>query len=140
MLATPLSFSGELMISFEISLIDIVLAMAIIILLLVHMGGARTEHTTGPELSQKNWKEDIISLVRKGKEESLRRIKKRKEFSFAPSPEGFVKCPNHFGYLKTLSLGNSAPEECYSCSRMMQCLLSNEDRGEPKNNMISYRR
>ena len=137
MLATPLSFSGELMISFEISLIDIVLAMAIIILLLVHMGGAHTKDTTDPEPSQKNWKEEIIRTVRKGKEESLRRIKKKKEYSFTPSPEGSVKCPNHFGYLKTLPLGSSAPEECYSCSRMMHCLLSNEDSGEPKNSMIS---
>lgn len=35
-------------------------------------------------------------------------------------------CPQHFGYLETLPLGSSVPEACYNCSRIKQCLFSNE--------------
>ena len=143
------------MLSFELSVVDIVLVMAIIILLLLFMTGGNTKNTKEPELSCKNWKDEILRRVTKGKEESLRRTKKRetleeprknvvtpetsekKESSIAPSPEGSPECSHHFGYLKTLPLGSIVPEECHTCSRAMQCFLIDEQNTARAHNIIS---
>lgn len=110
------------MLSFELSVMDIVLAIAIIILLLLHISRMPTKSATEQKLSREN---------RKPSKQSRKNIvklntSKKKESSYTRSLEGSVKCPHRFGYLKTLPFGSSVPEECYGCSRMMQCLFSNE--------------
>ncbi len=37
-----------------------------------------------------------------------------------PSPQ---KCPEHFGYLNQRSRGEKTPEECMSCSKLIDCML-----------------
>lgn len=109
------------MLSFELSVIDIVLAVAIVILLLLHITRRPTRYITKPELSRER---------RKPLEESrgdivMPKASKTKK-SFSHLPEDSVECPYHLGYLKTLPNRSSIPEECYYCSRMSQCLFSGE--------------
>ncbi len=107
------------MLSFELSVIDVVLAISIVIILLLYTTRKPIKYITEPELSREK---------KKSVEESKRDIvmsetSKRKK-SHTRSSEGPVLCPHHLGYLKTLPKRSSIPEECYSCPRMMQCLYS----------------
>ena len=111
----------EPLLSFELSVIDIVLAIAIIVILLLQVKKTPTESPAEPELSREERKPSEGS----GKNVITRKTSRKKEFP-THTPEGSADCPYHFGYLKTLPLGSSAPEECYNCSRMRQCLFSSE--------------
>jgi len=103
------------MLSFELSVMDLVLVIAIITLLILYITKASTRYDVKPKLSSKQEK---VS-------EESDRCKTPK--SPNGSPELPLKCPHHFGYLRTLPLGSSVPEECYSCSRMMQCLFQRKE-------------
>ena len=35
-----------------------------------------------------------------------------------------VKCPHSFGYLSKLPKGQPLPEECFLCSKLVECLAS----------------
>ena len=111
----------ESMLSFELSVIDIVLIIAVAILLSFHI----TRTPKGSNVKSKSSVEMEKSLE-KGKMKKLVSKTSETKKSFTRLPEDSVKCPHHLGYLKTLPLGSSVPEECYSCSRMMQCLFSSE--------------
>lgn len=109
------------MLSFELSVIDIILAIAIIVILLLQVKKTPTESTTEPKLSREKKKPFEGS-----KKSFVKRKTLGKKKFLAHTPEGSIDCPHHFGYLKKLSLGSSVPEECYNCSQMMQCLFSDE--------------
>lgn len=115
------------MLSFELSVIDLVLAVAIVIVLLLQITRAPVKSVTEPELTNEN---------QKASESSVRnvltpRTSKTKQ-PFTRLIENSVKCPQHFGYLRNLSNTSSIPEECYSCPRMMQCLYSKKQNHESK--------
>jgi hypothetical protein len=101
------------MLSFELSVIDIVLVIAIITLLLLYITKPSAKAAAGLKLSPEQKETSKESDANVAMSES----------SSTPPLEYSVRCPHHFGYLKTLPLGSSVPEECYSCSRMMQCLF-----------------
>jgi hypothetical protein len=109
------------MLSFELSVIDVVLIVAVIILLLFHL--ARTPN-----------KSDVKSKLGVQTEKSLKKGKMRKlvsktsrKKSSSVEEKSPVKCSYHFGYLSSIPKGeDSMPEECYSCSWMMRCLFSAE--------------
>lgn len=109
------------MLSFELSVIDIVLAMAIIVILLLQLKKMPSESTTEPKLSG----EERKPLEGLRKSLTKRRTLKTKKPS-AHTPKSFEGCAYHFGYLKTLSLGSSVPETCFGCSRMRECMFPNE--------------
>lgn len=104
------------MISFELSVMDLVLAIAIVTLLLLYITKISTKYAAKSKLSPQQ--------ERVSEESDARAVSK----SSSRDSSGFsVKCPHHFGYLKALPLGSSVPEECYSCSRMMQCLFEGKE-------------
>jgi hypothetical protein len=97
-----------------------VLAIAIIVILLLQAKKASTESTSEPEVSIGKRKplqnlKNVVARKAFGKQESHNRIS-----------EGSADCPHYFGYLKTLPLGSSVPENCYSCSRVTECLAADE--------------
>lgn len=109
------------MLSFELSVIDVVLIIAVVILLSFHV----TKTPKGSNVKSKSSVDMEKSLEKGNMKKSVSKTSKTKK-SFTSLPEDSVKCPHHLGYLKSLPLGSSVPEECYSCSRMMQCLFSGE--------------
>jgi len=109
------------MLSFELSVIDVVLIVAVIILLSFHLTRTPDKSNVKPKLSVEKEKS-----LEKGKIKDLvsKTSKKKSSLAEQKSP---VKCPYHFGYLSSIPKGeNSIPEECYSCSWMMRCLFSKE--------------
>jgi len=109
------------MLSFELSVIDVVLIVAVIILLSFHL----TRTPNKPNVKSKLSVEREKSLE-KGKMKNFVSKTSKKKSSLAEK-EGPVKCSHHFGYLSSIPKGDdSIPEECYSCSWMMRCLFSTE--------------
>jgi hypothetical protein len=100
------------MLSFELSVMDLVLVIAVVTLLLLYITKISTKYAGKSKPSPKQAKASERSDIHVAMPHSSTR-----SFEFS------AKCPHHFGYLKTLPLGRSVPEECYSCSRMMQCLF-----------------
>jgi len=102
------------MLSFELSVMDLVLVIAIVTLLLLYITKISTKCAARSKPSPKREKESDahIALPRP---------------SSTDSAEVSIKCSHHFGYLKTIPLGSSVPEECYNCSRMMQCLFQGKE-------------
>jgi len=109
------------MLSFELSVIDVVLIIAVIILLSFHLTRTPKKPNVKPKLSVEREKS-----LEKGKMKNLVSKTSRKKSSLAEE-ESPVKCSHHFGYLSSIPRGeNSIPEECYSCSKMMRCSFSRE--------------
>ena len=109
------------MLSFELSVIDVVLIIAVVILLSFHL----TRTPKGSKVKSKSSVEKERSLE-KGKMKSLVSKTSKAKSSLAEE-ESPVKCSHHFGYLSSVPKGEaSIPDECYSCSRMMRCLFSRE--------------
>jgi len=38
-------------------------------------------------------------------------------------PKGSSECAHHFGYLKTLPKNTPIPDECFGCTRIMECFM-----------------
>lgn len=109
------------MLSFELSVIDVVLIVAVIILLSFHLTRTPDRSNVKPKLSVEREKS-----LEKGKMKNLVSKTSKKKSSLADE-ESPVKCSHHFGYLSSIPKGeDSIPEECYSCSKMMRCLFSKE--------------
>ena len=96
------------MISFEVTAIDLILGLSIIVLLVLYIAKfSKTEE------------EKILSNIRgssKGLEEEsqvLGHILKHQS--------DYTECPRGFGNVKNLSEDNSVSEKCIGCYRLMEC-------------------
>ncbi|MGD8506197.1 MAG: hypothetical protein PVF15_05975 [Candidatus Bathyarchaeota archaeon] len=108
------------MLSFEISVIDIVLVVAIIILLSFHL--TRTSYEPSVK---KRFGAERRKSVRKP-ENPVSEISSKRRSSEA-NEKNPPKCPFHLGYLNNIRKEEgSIPEECYKCTQMMQCSFSTE--------------
>jgi len=110
------------MVSFEFSVIDIVLMIAIIVLLALYLTKSSTEPHTELEHSvkeEKTLEKPTISVeTKKSSEEAL----------LTPSveTEDSAKCTHQFGYLKKLPKDASIPDECFTCSKYIRCALEDK--------------
>jgi len=110
------------MVSFEFSLIDIVLMIAIIVLLALYLTKSSTESNTELEHSVKEKKtleKPTVSVeTQKSPEEAL--------LTTSVETEDSAKCTHHFGYLKTLPKDASIPDECFTCPKYIRCALEDQ--------------
>jgi len=108
--------SEGLMLSFEISVIDIVLVLAIIVLLILYITKQSTKPVAEPELSvpEEKGAEKPSEAVETQKSIEERRPPTRSQ---TVSPE----CPHQFGYLKKLPKDAQIPDECFVCPKMTEC-------------------
>jgi len=106
------------MLSSEVSIIDVVLMIAVIILLLLFLAQKRGLRTNESE------------LLIEGEEESLgepkAQMKKSQQLSKTRTSEGFQRCIHNFGYLRNLPENTPVPNECFGCPKAMRCLFPNE--------------
>jgi len=105
--------------SFELSVIDIVLVIAVVILLmlfLTHKHGQPTTKSESPMTDQKKPSEKPKVTVKTAQE----------KISKTQSPTNFQECIHHFGYLRTLPKGTPVPDECFGCKKILQCLFPSE--------------
>jgi len=114
------------MLSFEVSVIDIVLMLAVMVLLILQIT-KQSKKSVEPELS-----EPALSLPEeKGLEKPLEAVEPhevvepQKPVEEAHVQTGFqtssIDCPHHFGYLKKLPADAPIPDECFGCHRMTDC-------------------
>jgi len=106
------------MLSFDISAIDIVLLVAVMVLIVLfitqHRGKAVVESQLTPS-SLGETSEKLETRVRS----------KSKERNTKQSPLGFTKCIHDFGFLRNLPQNTPVPDECFGCPTVMRCLFPN---------------
>jgi hypothetical protein len=91
------------MISFELSAIDIILAIAVVVLLMLYL-----KHFSVPSFGKKNFPENIITNT------------EIQSFSI-PTKDDYSECPRGFGSIRNLSDDNSVSERCLGCYQIMEC-------------------
>jgi hypothetical protein len=96
------------MISFDLSAIDIVLTVAIIILFVLYFARSSSEITIKPD----------TSLPKKITHQ--RQVKSMEEPQLRTT-ETARTCPYAFGYLANLPKNATIPDTCLSCPRMLGC-------------------
>jgi len=103
------------MLSFELSAIDLILAIAVIILLILYVKKPSAETPTEEKLLVKKEEPSIKPTTEDvSPEKEMERL--------APKPQtDSTKCPYGFGYLKKLGKDAYIPNECLSCPRIMEC-------------------
>jgi len=110
------------MVSFEFSVIDIVLMMAIIILLVLYLTKSSTEPRAELKHSvkeEKTLEKPTVSVeTKKSSEEALP--------TTSVETGDPAKCTHQFGYLKKLSKDASIPDECFTCPKYIRCALEDE--------------
>ena len=94
------------MIEFELSAIDIILAIAVVVLLVLYL-----KHFSPPSLGSKADQQNIITNIEN---------KKSQNFS-KPKKIDYAECPRGFGKIKNLSEDNSVSERCLGCYQIMEC-------------------
>ncbi len=104
------------MLSFEISVIDIVLMLAIIILLILYITKQSTKSVTEPDLSVSEEK-----TAEKPSETPETQKPIEQERLLTRPKTSSLKCPYHLGYLKKLPKDSPIPDVCYGCPRMIVC-------------------
>jgi len=98
------------MLSFELSAIDLILVIAVVILLILYMIRLSTKTALEEKLLATN-------STMKAEKERLPEV---------PTSKNASKCAFHFGYLKELGRDSDIPDECLGCSRVMECLSTDE--------------
>ena len=104
------------MLSFELSAIDFILVIAVVILLILYITKSSVKPPTeeklpvGDKIPPKKLAATAASLKKGGK----------KRLSTQPQTDS-PKCPHRFGYLKKLDKNAPIPDECLSCPRIMEC-------------------
>ncbi len=91
------------MISFELSAIDIILSIAVVVLLILYL-----KKLSVPTLGKQSFPQTIIKNTN---EQSISKPKK----------EDDSECPRGFGSIKNLSDDNSVSERCLGCYQIMEC-------------------
>ena len=105
------------MLSFDVSAIDIVLVVAVILLLSLYVAKKPRASTT--ELKSKV--EETQTLQENPKVAS--KTPKSKNYA-TKSQTNFQNCVYDFGYLRrSLPKNTSVPDECFGCPKAMQCLF-----------------
>ena len=123
----------EHMLSFELSAMDLILAVAVIILLILYL----TKSSAKPPVEEKLLVESDTSSREPVMEATLRETAvaeamireeetERTVSSQLRSQIGSATCSFGFGYLRKLDKQASIPDECLGCPRIMECGSANE--------------
>ena len=96
------------MLSFELSAIDIILTISVVVLLILYItkNSARNHE-------EKPFKQPILSAAPPERP--------------APTPQrDYTACPRGLGNIRKLGEDNSVSERCLGCYRLMECYSENE--------------
>ena len=110
------------MVSFEFSVIDIVLMVAIVVLLALYLTKPSAEPCA--ELEQSIKEEKTLEKPKASVEPQ-----KISEETVAPTDfeaENSAKCTHQFGYLRKLPKDASIPDECFTCSKYIKCAFEDK--------------
>lgn len=105
----------EPVLSFELSVIDVVLVIAVVVLMLLYLTKRQGQPTNKPELSVKG-QEKLLEKPKMPVKAAQKKVSKTQ-------PSADFKCAHEFGYLKNLPKKNPVPDECFGCPRTLRCLF-----------------
>ena len=128
------------MLSFEVSAIDVVLVITVVVLLILYMkkfsvtfpdeqyfkkiSRVEEEKKIGQTIS----KDNFSSYPRNYENiERISRIEESKEIEQTISEDDYSTCPRGFGNIKKLDENNSVNDKCLGCYKIMQCYGEEED-------------
>ena len=104
------------MLSFELTAIDLILVIAVIVLLILYM----TKLANSPE---QVLRQSIRSYAKKEKEVKSQ----EKEVESMPIVrDDYSECPRGFGNIKKLGSDGSVSDRCLGCYRIMECYGESE--------------
>ena len=104
------------MLSFEVSAIDVVLLVAVLVLLLLFISQKRGRSVAEPRLNSdvlEKLSRKPVKVEKTGAEDSVKK----------QSAEGFQECVHEFGYLKDMPKNTPVPDECFGCTRILRCMF-----------------
>jgi hypothetical protein len=102
------------MLSFEVSIIDLVLFVAIVVLFILHLRSSTDLEWLKPE------KKIVYSeRVENKMEEKTGSLERKEDLEEISAVSG--ECIYGFGYLRKHAKGASVPGECMVCYRMLEC-------------------
>jgi hypothetical protein len=91
------------MISFELSAIDVILSIAVVVLLILYL-----KKFAVPKIGKQSFPQSIVMNT--------------EDQSFSkPKKDDYSECPRGFGNIKNLSDDNSVSERCLGCYQIMEC-------------------
>jgi hypothetical protein len=105
------------MLSFELSAIDLILAIAVIILLVLYI----TRLSGRPLVEESLFVGKASSSEKRVTEDRVAEEGERPVSTQPKSQSGSELCPFGFGYLSKLDREASIPDECLRCPRVMDC-------------------
>ena len=109
------------MLSFDLSAIDLILVIAVIVLLILYV----TKSSAEPSTEEKRFVGEKIPPGKPAVEAAD--LKVEEDAQLVPHARtDSSKCPFGFGYLKKLDRAASIPDECLGCSRIMECSSASE--------------
>jgi hypothetical protein len=100
------------MISFELSAIDLILAVSVVILVILYM----------TKLSGKTIEEKPLKKLSKMKK-AFKDAHKEKSLEFSTD---YGDCPRGFGAIRKIGEDNSVSERCLGCYKIMECYNRSE--------------
>jgi hypothetical protein len=115
------------MLSFELSAIDLILAVAVIVLLILYL----TKSSAKPAVEEKLLVEKESPSETPATEVATPDEEREEPVSAQPQPKpqpktGSATCPFGFGYLRKLDKDASIPDGCLGCSRLLECYSAGE--------------
>jgi len=109
----------EPMLSFEISAIDVVLSVVVVVLIVLYVSQQKGKAVAEQKLPARRFEEKLEKLKTKAKDKS-------EEPTTRPSPAGFSTCKHNFGHLRKLPPNTPVPDECFGCPKVTRCLFPKE--------------
>jgi len=107
------------MLSFDISVIDVVLSIVILILLLLYVTQKKNQSGSVQRTTMMPGKE-VMEEQKVGGKISVETGPDR------PSADSFRGCVHQFGHLRSMPKSTAVPEECFGCPKVLRCMFQNE--------------
>lgn len=99
-----------MMLTFELSAIDMILSISVVILFIFVVSKRETKYSN---------EKSFLKKVKKLNKE------KQKETKIQSDTE-FVECPRGFGNIRLIGVDNSVSDRCLSCYRLTECYSKNK--------------
>ena len=104
------------MLSFELTAIDLILVIAVLVLLILYM----TKMANSPEQVLRK------SIRSYAKQEKEVKSQEKEVKSTPPMRYDYSECPRGFGNIKKLGSDGSVSDRCLGCYRIMECYGESE--------------
>jgi hypothetical protein len=122
------------MLSFELTAIDLILVLSVIVMLILYMTKMSTITPEKKQVEKTVEKKDKTKFFKKFTNPSKNSIdslssKFEKQLEEKPSQIDqtyTIACPRGFGYIEMLGSDNSVSQKCLGCYKIMECYLEHK--------------